>query len=110
MARGGIRIANHETHEKKTKGRKGLEDDAFVFDLWVIARIHQEAEFVAGGMHVIVDLGAILRGQFVQRLDFHDHLVETDEVGFVLLIQKPIVVPQGEFGLRPEDNTVGLEF
>jgi hypothetical protein len=95
---------------KKDKIRKKLEDDALGFNFGVRAKIYQETEFVARRVQVIEDLGAMLRGQLLHRLDFHDDLLTTIEVMLIFMLKSPVLVPQRELGLRPEDDTPVLEF
>ena len=52
-----------------------------------MAEGYQEAELVAGSAQVIVDLGTMFRGEFLDSLDFQDDLFPTDEIGDVNLLQ-----------------------
>jgi hypothetical protein len=71
---------------------------------------HQESEFIAGSVKIVVDLGTMFRCEFLHSLDFNNDLIETNKIGNVLLFQKTSFVPQDEFKLGPDTNALGLEF
>ena len=50
--------------------------DAFDFDAGVMAEVDEQTDAMTGGLEIIVNLSAMLVGQFLHRLEFHDHLAE----------------------------------
>jgi hypothetical protein len=79
-----------------------LANDSLVLELGIVAKVDEEAEAEAGGLEVIMDLGAVPVGELGNGLDFEDDLVETDEVGLVGLLQEPSLIPQLQISLRVE--------
>ena len=45
------------------------------------SKVDQQADFLSGNLEVVDDLGLFNACQGIQRLQFHDHLPEADEVG-----------------------------
>lgn len=68
--------------------RKGLVDEALVFDLGVVAEVDQEPELLASRLQLVDHLRTVFVGQFLDRLDLEDDLAEAQEIRLVLLFQR----------------------
>ena len=84
-------------------------DDAFDFDAGMMAEIDEQADAMAGGLEIIVNLRAMLIGEFAQRLQLHDHLVEADEVGLELAAELAALVFEFEPWLLDKQNALQCE-
>jgi hypothetical protein len=89
---------------------RGLAYDSFPFEFWVVAEVDEQAEFVSGGLEIVVDLRTVLIHQFFDGFQFQNDRVETDEVRFVFLFQRTFLVPQIEFDFRCTWNLQISEF
>jgi hypothetical protein len=81
-------------------------DYAFVFDLWVRSKVDEEAELMAGGFQVIVNLGSMFLDQGRGRFDFQDDFVEADEIGNVLMLERSAFVRQWQLDLWDEKQAL----
>mgnify|MGYP003702697595 CR=1 FL=1 len=66
--------------------RKGLIDEPFVLDLWIVPEVHQQAKLLTGRLQVVDHLSAVFVGQLLDRPNFEDDLSETQEVRLILLL------------------------
>src|SRR5260370_12719446 len=65
-------MINHEIHEIHERGEP--QNDALVLDFWIVAEVHEEAEFIPRCTKVVMDLRAVfikkLRDRFYLKNDF----------------------------------------
>lgn len=84
----------------RTRNRKKISDDAFVFDFGVVAKVDQQSDSIAGRFQVIVDLCPMRVSQFRDRLDFENDFFKTDEIRDVPLLENTSLVTQLQLDTR----------
>jgi hypothetical protein len=102
MDKGEDRRDNHEIHEIHEK--KELQDNAFVLEQGMVAKVHKQAQAKISSSQIVVYLGSMFVGKIGHGLDFHDNQVKTKKVWLIFLLERPSLVAQDELSLRYEGN------
>jgi hypothetical protein len=106
-------MAEYMNREDEPKGREDLgfgTDDAFPLQSTVGAKIHEQAEFEAGYLEVVVDLGAVLVGQGFDRLEFDDDFIEAKQIERVGVTQGYAAISDRKISLGIEEDFAMGEF
>src|SRR5262249_16771173 len=101
-----------KTRKKDKEEGEKSDHNPLGLNLRVVAEIHQQAQAMARGPQVVVNLGSVGVVKRLHCLDLQDDLVEADEVRNVLLLQTAALGIKGKSDLRAEGNApqVQLDF
>jgi hypothetical protein len=84
--------------------------EAFPFEFGIGAEIHEEADFVSGGVEIIDELRGMFRCERGNGFDFYQNGVEAVEVRDVFVIQRFSPVSDFKWLLRREGDCGQREF
>jgi hypothetical protein len=84
--------------------------ESFVFQSWIMAKVHKQTQFAAARAKVIQDLRAVFIGQDGNSLDFDDDLIVANEIRAECLKQLATAILRTLRWFRHEWNSLEFEF
>lgn len=71
-----------------------LSDDSFILQSWVVGKIGDDTKAIAGRFQIIVNLSAVLVGEFFNGFEFKNDFAKADQVGHIGCLQLMLFIVQ----------------